>query len=343
MTTSSESASCSLVHDHIPCSPHESTTVETKSYLYALKNSSAAEGSKRAHRLERLWTWIATDSWTLEYAALTIAVASLASIGILLGVYGEQPTSIWTHTITLNSVLSTLATVMKGSMSLPVGACLSQLKWTWYHHEKRSLLHFRLFDAASRGPMGAASLLYQIHSWHLASIGAIVTLMALASDAFVQQSVTYPLRTINETASVPCSWSYDLLGAFWRSPPSRIIKNGSISIYEAERSIYEVEQSMKAAIYDAIYDAIYHHNASVTGAAVSANCPTGNCTFPDYASMAVCSRCRDVTTSIEDVCIPVNTTGAWKPDCTMQATLPNGLTIRNGDAETYTKILHTTI
>ncbi|ERF71653.1 hypothetical protein EPUS_00642 [Endocarpon pusillum Z07020] len=309
-----KSASYSLVHDHISRSPHESTTVEPKSCLHALKDSSKAEGLKKARsRLGRLWTWIATDSWTLEYAALTIAVASLASIGILLGIYGERPTSAWTYTITLNSVLSTLATVMKGSTLLPVGACLSQLKWTWYHHEKRSLLHFQLFDAASRGPLGAASLLYQIHSWHLASIGAIVTLIALVSDAFIQQSVLYPSRTINETASVPFSQSYGLVSTY----------RGRSQGYA-----YEVEQSMKAAIYNGIF----YHNASVTGTGVSANCPTGNCTFPEYASLAMCSRCRGVTSSIKDVCVPVDTTriGDNVPNnCTMQATLPNGLTMRN--------------
>ena len=315
MAALSKSALYSLVHDHISRSPLESTAVETKPCLYALKASSTAEGFKKARRrLERLWTWIATDSWTLEYAALMIAVASLASIGILFGIYGEHPASAWTYTVTLNSVLSTLATVMKGSMLLPVGACLSQLKWTWYHHEKRSLLHFQLFDAASRGPLGAASLLYQIRSWHLASIGAIVTLIALASDASVQQSVLYPSRTINDTASVPFSQSYGLVGAY----------RGSRSGYD-----YEVEQSMKAAIYNGIF----YHNASVTGAAIPVNCPTGNCTFPEYASMAICSRCRNVTSSIKDVCVPVDTTRAWDNvpnSCAMQATLPNGLTMHNG-------------
>lgn len=307
MAALSKSASYSLA---------ESTTVGTKSFLHALKDRSKAEGLKKAHsRLGRLWTWIATDSWTLEYAALVIAVASLASIGILLGIYGKRPTSAWTYTVTLNSVLSTLATVMKGSMLLPVGACLSQLKWAWYHHEKRSLLHFQLFDAASRGPLGAASLLYQIHFWHLASIGAIVTLIALVSDAFIQQSVLYPSRTINKTASVPFSQSYNL--------------GGSYRGRGATGYAYEGIQSMKAAIYDGIF----YHNTSVTGAAVSANCPTGDCTFPEYASIAICSRCRNVTSSIKDVCVPIDTTrasGNVTNNCVMHATLPNGLTMRNG-------------
>ena len=327
MAVLSKSASYNLVHDHISRSPHESTTVGTKSCLHALKDSSKTEGLKKVHnRLGRLWTWIATDSWTLEYVALMIAMTSLASIGILLGIYDEHPISAWTYTVTLNSVLSTLATVMKGSMLLPVGACLSQLKWTWYRHEKRSLLHFQLFDAASRGPLGAVSLLYQIHSWHLASIGAIVTLIALASDASIQQSILYPSRIINETAYVPFSQSYDLVG----------INQGMRTSDYA----YPVEQSMKAAIYDGIF----YHNTSVTGAAVSANCPTGNCTFPEYASMAICSQCRDVTSSIKDVYVPVDHMEVWDNvlhNSVMQATLPNGLTMHKPYLRNVTSIVST--
>jgi Protein of unknown function (DUF3176) len=196
-----------------------------------------------------------------------IAVISLASIAIILKIYSQLPSSSWTYTITLNIVLSTLATIMKGSMLLPVGACLSQLKWTWYHREKKPLLHFEIFDAASRGPMGAVSLLFQVRSWHLTSIGAIVTLIALASDAFIQQSVTYPVRSFNETASVPFSQFYALTGD-----------------YERGYYGYGVEPSMKAAIYDGLF----HQNLSITGAAVSANFPTRNCTFPEYASMGMC-------------------------------------------------------
>jgi Protein of unknown function (DUF3176) len=207
---------------------------------------------------------------------------------------------------------------MKGALLLPVGACLSQSKWAWFYSEKKPLQHFQIFDAASRGPMGAAWLLCQINSWHLASIGAIVTLIALASDAFVQQSVTYPLRSVNETASVPFSQSYPLT-----------------SMYQADYN-YEVEKSMKSAIYDGVFYA----NASVTGAAVSANCPTGNCTFPDYASMAICSQCHDITLLITSVCIPANFGIKILGNCTMQATLPNGLRMRNGIGEQVTNSFH---
>ncbi len=132
------------------------------------------------------WTWLVTDSWAMEYAGLTIAILALGSICATLGIYSGRPLSDWSYTINMSTILSVLATVLKGSMLLPVCACLSQLKWSWYHRSPRKLDDFEAFDAASRGPLGAALLLCRLKFWHLASIGSVVTLLALPSDAFIQ-------------------------------------------------------------------------------------------------------------------------------------------------------------
>lgn len=83
---------------------------------------------------------------------------------------------------------------MKGFLLMPVCACLSQLNWLWYTRQAKALEDFQIFDVASRGPWGAVQLLFRLDFWHMASIGSLVTLLSLASDAFVQQSVSYPLR-----------------------------------------------------------------------------------------------------------------------------------------------------
>lgn len=41
---------------------------------------------------------------------------------------------------------------------------------------------------------------------------------------------------------------------------------------------------------------------TIDPSAVAANCETGNCTFPDYTSLAVCSSVEDVTPTIEVRC-----------------------------------------
>lgn len=70
-----------------------------------------------------------------------------------------------------------------------------------------------------------------------------MTVMALVSDAFGQQSVRYPLRKANNTATVPISQYYDRYGA-GGAYPRNIDRN--------------IEQSMTAAaIYDGALILIY--------------------------------------------------------------------------------------
>jgi hypothetical protein len=201
---------------------------------------------------------------------------------------------------------------------LAVASALGQLKWAWYHRHRGLLQRFQTFDAASRGPLGAVTLLYQFCCWHLASLGATVTLLALASDPFVQQTVTFPCRAYsNETASVPTAQDYAKTGIYLRN------------------NIDDLEPSMKAAVYDGMM----YLNVLNTGASISARCPSGNCEFPTYASVAVCSKCQDITSAIDNICVPLNKTrlppemggsSSGPYNCTIQATLPGGLHLANG-------------
>lgn len=147
--------------------------------------------------------------------------------------------------------------------------------------------------------------------WHLASLGAGVTLLALASDPFVQQSVAFPLRKTNVTASIPFAQEYRLSGR------------------PLEKGANDLEQCMKAAIYDSIM----YSNISETGVAIQAQCATGNRSFPEYASIEFCSKCVNVTSKIEKNCTPVNKTESnftGVPDCIADPRLPNGLSLGNG-------------
>ena len=126
-------------------------------------------------KLQAAWNWLFTDSWTLECASLILAIGSLASIAGVLGYYQDRATLDGPHLLNLNTVISFLGTITKGAMMLSVGSCLGQLKWVMYSRDKGSLGAFRIFDYASRGPLGAAHLLL-LRSRHLVSIGCIVTL-----------------------------------------------------------------------------------------------------------------------------------------------------------------------
>jgi hypothetical protein len=49
-------------------------------------------------------------------------------------------------------------------------------------------------DAASRGPLGSAILLLALRTRPLASLGAVITIFAVAFDPFIQQIIRYPSR-----------------------------------------------------------------------------------------------------------------------------------------------------
>ncbi|MCJ1252085.1 hypothetical protein MMC30_009323 [Trapelia coarctata] len=302
-------------HSSIPLAESDATKV------YTIKHPSTSTRRLRtwSHPFRRWWTWLFTDTWILEYASLALAIAALASIGIVLFVYRERNQSDWKFSISLNTVLSVLATIMKGTMMLPVGSCLGQLKWAWYYREKRALQNFQVFDEASRGPWGSTRLLYLLRFWHIASIGCVVTLLALALDAFVQQSVDYPSRNANASgvAAVPFSQWYDRAG-------------------ETTAVTTEPEQSMKAAFYDGAFIA----NISQTSASISPQCPTGNCTFPDYASLGICSQCRKINSLIGKRCVNydesfANPIGFNSKGCIDQTSLPNGLFLRDAKIIDY--------
>ena len=87
---------------------------------------------------------------------------------------------------------------------------------------------------------------------------------ALAFGTFVQQSVVYPTRDITSgRAQIPRT-------NYW---------GGSF------------DSSFKLAAYDALLG----FNMSKTAAAISPECTTGNCSFPDYSSLGICSQCADVS------------------------------------------------
>ena len=241
--------------------------------------STGARNSKHKRRDHSWLLWFFSDSWALEYLSLTIAIVALVGIAITLALYNGQPLQTWPRSLAINTVLSALATIMKGFLLMPVCACLGQLKWLWYTRQTKSLQHFQIFDNASRGPWGAVQLLFCLKFWHIASIGSLVTLLSLASDAFVQQSVSFPLRVnsqINNSATVPYAQFFD-------------------SFFIESDYFVMTTQSMMGAVYDGVFS----KNLTRSASSVTGYCPTGNCTYPSFASLAVCSSCQNVSSLLQ--------------------------------------------
>lgn len=305
---STSSPSLGLLHTDSRSSHNESKPKSGTPFVGVAEKSDTVDLRQSHQRsirspIIRGWTWLVTDSWAMEYTGLAIAIATMGAIGAILGIFNGRPLSDWPYSLNLSTILSIFATVLKGSMLLPVCACLGQLKWSWYHHTSKRLDDFEVFDAASRGPLGAVVLLYRLRFWHLASIGSLVTLLALASDAFIQQSLIFPEKSVQGIATIPIAQSY--------------IKE-SHSAIDGDN---EVEQSFIPALYNGILS----RDLSQSSTAISASCPTGNCTFPPYATIAMCSACTEVTSLLNSSDLDPYVPGeAWLGG-TLVHSLPNGL------------------
>lgn len=94
---------------------------------------------------------------------------------------------------------------------MPITACISQLKWS-YFESPRSLSQMQVFDDASWGPRGALLMLWKTRTTiSLPWLGALVTLLLLAFDPFTQRVVgvkTRGMELVNETSTISYAPSF---------------------------------------------------------------------------------------------------------------------------------------
>jgi hypothetical protein len=82
---------------------------------------------------------ITLDTWALEILALFISAASIGAIIALLLTYKGKKSPELSFRITLNAIVSILATTSRSMLIFAVSMCIGQLKWCWYHERKREV------------------------------------------------------------------------------------------------------------------------------------------------------------------------------------------------------------
>ena len=105
-------------------------------------------------------TFAVTDTWFLEVFSLLGSFLSLVSMILLLACYNNRPVFYW-HGVTLNAVVSVLATVSKAWLMLPLSESISQWKWILFSRRREPLINLDAIDSASRGPLGSVQLLWR--------------------------------------------------------------------------------------------------------------------------------------------------------------------------------------
>jgi hypothetical protein len=94
----------------------------------------------------------------------------------------------------LNAIVAILATASKAGLIFPFASGISQLKWFWLLQSRRRLRDIQNDDDANRGFSRATILLFTHGALSFASIGAIISILALDFDPFVQQLIHYPIK-----------------------------------------------------------------------------------------------------------------------------------------------------
>ena len=151
-------------------------------------------------------TWHSLDTWWgFEIASLVLSFASFVALILLLQQWDKRPPQQWSYShLTLNGLVAILSTVTRAALLVPVAAAISQAKWTWFSAPKqratgRALEALEVIDQSSRGAWDSLRLLWHTRFCHLTSIGALITVLALAFDTFSQQVITVDFRNLEDS------------------------------------------------------------------------------------------------------------------------------------------------
>ena len=128
------------------------------------------------------------DTWLLHALAVLGSIIVSGVLVALLACFNHTPILEW-NGISLNAAVALLATALKGLIAFTVYDCLGQAKWIWFSWQQRPLSDFALIDQSSRGPLGSAKILWRPVARSFISFGAIIVILSVSMDSFVQFAV----------------------------------------------------------------------------------------------------------------------------------------------------------
>lgn len=106
-----------------------------------------------------LSSWSRRQPWLWESVSWLGALAMIIAIIAMLVRYDDRP--IPSMRISLNALVSVLATISTFLMMVPVAAAIGQCKWLFVHQARRPLNDFLAIDGASKGLAGSFIVLAQ--------------------------------------------------------------------------------------------------------------------------------------------------------------------------------------
>ncbi|KAL7953587.1 hypothetical protein V8C34DRAFT_320767 [Trichoderma compactum] len=146
-------------------------------------------------RAAHLWLTQLASTWWIESITICISFACMAALVCILALFQDRLSTDWSFFISLNATIAIAITAAKATLLATVSVCLSQEKWNRFRNKTHKLQDLAIIDTASRGPLGAIQMLFQV-SWGFASISAVVVILSILTDTLGQQVVDLAPGTI---------------------------------------------------------------------------------------------------------------------------------------------------
>ncbi|KAI0440957.1 hypothetical protein F4803DRAFT_525272 [Xylaria telfairii] len=227
--------------------------------------------------------------WIAEIASIAASIFFLLALVAVLATFDGEPI-FDLYGVTLNAVVSILSTTSKAALLYVIGELISQWKWIIFTREERLLADFDRIDSASRGPLGSLKILWVRRTIGLVQAGAIIVLFSIAVDPFTQQLVQYKqgmVYTPDADTTTKQARRYSKGNEY----KAQVQSDDPASQEFAEvHTFADADFSMLSAIFygldQPLFDVIQQSPYQ---------CQTGNCTWPVFETLAVCSRCANVT------------------------------------------------
>ncbi|KAK7990042.1 hypothetical protein PG989_010357 [Apiospora arundinis] len=236
--------------------------------------------TRKWQRVQRFWN----QGWGAEAYGAALAVCSLAAIIAVVASFEGQTLPEWPMHITINALIAVFTVLMKAGLAILLTEGISQLKWQWFQKSPRLLMELDDFDNASRGPLGSISFLFKTRQWEVANsvakFAAFLTILAAIIDPFSQQIV----------GVVGCTREDDQSRAFVGRTNGYYANGGHTGALSSE-----IDSPMAVAINVGLVSPPNH-----IPSLVSTTCASGNCTFGQFSSVAVCHSCADISSQIQN-------------------------------------------
>ncbi|KAK7750481.1 hypothetical protein SLS62_007560 [Diatrype stigma] len=253
-------------------------------------------------------------TWTTEFGAVALCLAAVITTIVLLIYADGLPLVRYNFILSFNAVVSILGAVARVTLGFALGSCLGQAKWNFFRRGPGSLAAFGKFEDASRGPWGSLWLLAWLRIRHWAGVGALITVLLLGFEPFLQAVIYYAgdMEPLSNAASSE--------GGMTTTPPPLIARSIHLDAgvyYKNNAALYlellpdnttiaqvpfssRPDLGMISALFQGFYNGADSSSSSSSSATTTSfTCPTGNCTWAPFASIATCSACHDVTDQLQ--------------------------------------------